>query len=131
VIGLDTNVLIRFLTQDDPVQSKIATDFINAHCSEKTPGFVCHIVLCELSWVLESNYQQSKQTIIHIVGELLQISQLEIMNPDVVWRALNDFKTSNADFADHLIAGSNIVSGCHETVTFDKKAGSQPPFKQL
>ncbi|MCF6301295.1 MAG: type II toxin-antitoxin system VapC family toxin [Proteobacteria bacterium] len=131
MIGLDTNVLIRFLTQDDPVQSKIATGFINSHCSDETPGFVCHIVLCELSWVLESNYQQSKETIIHVVEELLQISQLEIMDPETVWRALNDFKTSNADFADHLIAGSNLVSGCDKTVTFDKKAGFQPSFKQL
>lgn len=83
-------------------------DFINSHCSEETPGFVCHIVLCELSWILESNYQQSKETIIHVVEELLQISQLEIMNPETVWRALNDFKTSNAAFVDHLIAGSNL-----------------------
>jgi len=131
VIGLDTNVLIRFLTQDDAVQAKIATKFINSNCSEESPAYICHVVLCELVWVLESNYLQTKETIIRLIEELLQISQLEIMESESVWRALGDFKNSNADFADHLIAGSNFVNGCSTTVTFDKKAGKQPLFEML
>jgi predicted nucleic-acid-binding protein len=131
VIGLDTNVLIRFLTQDDPVQAKIATDFITSNCSEDVPAFIGHIVLCELVWVLESNYKQNKQTIIAVVEELLQISQLEISESEAVWRALNDFKNSNADFADHLIAHSHLINGCSKTVSFDKKAGKQPLFQLL
>ncbi len=131
MIGLDTNVLIRFLTQDDAVQAKIATKFINSNCSEESPAYICHVVLCELVWVLESNYLQTKETIIRLIEELLQISQLEIMESESVWRALGDFKNSNADFADHLIAGSNFVNGCSTTVTFDKKAGKQPLFEML
>lgn len=131
MIGLDTNVLFRYITQDDPVQSQIATNFINSNCTEETPGYIGHIVLCELTWVLESNYNQSNETIIHLIQELLQVNQLEILEPETVWRALNDFKISNADFADHLIAGSNTANGCNETVTFDKKTGKQPLFKML
>jgi len=131
VIGLDTNVLIRYITQDDPIQSKIATDFICTNCTEQNPGYICHIVLCELTWVLESNYNQNKETIINLIEELLQINQLEILESETVWRALNDYKSSYADFADHLIAGTNLTNGCNETVTFDKKAGKQPLFKML
>lgn len=131
MIGLDTNVLLRYITQDDPLQSQIATDFITNNCNEKTPAFIGHIVLCELVWVLESNYKQSKETIISVVQQLLQINQLEVLESAAVWRALNDFKTSNADFADHLICGSNFVNGCSQTVTFDKKAGKQPLFQLL
>ena len=131
MIGLDTNVLLRYITQDDPIQSKIATDYISLYCTEETPGYICHIVLCELSWVLESNYQQKKETIISLIEELLQVNQLEIFESETVWRALNDFKTSNADFADHLIANSNKANGCSKTITFDKKAGKQPLFKML
>jgi len=131
MIGLDTNVLVRYLTQDDPIQAKIASEFISLNCTEKTPAFVGHIVLCELVWVLECNYKQSKETIILVIQELLQISQLEIFQPEVVWRALNDFKNSNADFSDHLIAGSNLANGCKKTVTFDLKASKQPLFQIL
>ncbi|MCF6264394.1 MAG: type II toxin-antitoxin system VapC family toxin [Xanthomonadales bacterium] len=124
--GLDTNVLIRFLTQDDDAQAKIATNYIGENCSEEKPAYVCHVVLCELVWVLESNYQQAKETIVLLIEELLQISQLEIMESESVWRALSDFKKSNADFADHLVANTNLANGCSTTVTFDKKAGKQP-----
>jgi len=131
MIGLDTNVLLRYITQDDPTQSNLATDFIDLNCTEETPGYICHIVLCELTWVLESNYKQSKEIIIQLIEELLQINQLEILQPETVWRALTDYKNSNADFADHLIAHSNKANGCTETITFDKKAGKQPLFKIL
>lgn len=131
MIGLDTNVLLRYLTQDDTIQSKIATDFITKYCTDETPGFIGHIVLCELVWVLESNYKQGKNTVILLIQELLQISQLEILDSETVWRALHDFKNSNADFSDHLIGESNLVNGCTQTFTFDKKAGKQPSFKIL
>lgn len=131
MIGIDTNVLLRYITQDDPTQSKLASDFIELNCTEKTPGYICHIVLCELTWVLESNYKQSKEKIIQLIEELLQINQLEILQSETVWRALTDYKISNADFADHLIAHSNKANGCTKTITFDKKAGKQPLFKML
>jgi len=131
LIGLDTNILVRYLVQDDPRQSVAATKFIEQNCSEENPGFVCHVVLCELSWVLESNYRQSKATIASVIEELLQIRQLQLMEPDAVWRALGDFKFSGVDFSDHLIARANAINGCGVTVTFDKQAGKQSCFQLL
>ena len=88
-------------------------------------------MLCELAWVLESNYHQSRAQIALVIEQLLQVGQLEVMEPEVVWRALEDYKKSNADFPDHLLARVNESKGCESTVTFDKKAAKQPPFKML
>jgi predicted nucleic-acid-binding protein len=129
--GLDTNVLVRYLAQDDPIQSTQATKFIEAHCTSDNPCFVGQIVLCELTWVLESNYKQSRNDIVSMVEHLLQVGQLEVMEPEVVWRALNDYKNSNVDFPDHLLARINETRGCTETMTFDKKASKQPGFQLL
>lgn len=131
MIALDTNVLVRYLVQDDPQQAKIAARFIEKECTDDTPCFIGQIVLCELAWVLESNYKQDREQIAHIIEELLQVGQLEVQQPEVVWRALSDYKNSNADFRDHLLARVNQAAGCECTVTFDKKAGKQPTFKLL
>lgn len=129
--GLDTNVLVRYLVQDDPRQAAAATRFIEKQCTTDSPGFIGEIVLCELAWVLESNYQQSRAEIASIIEQLLQVGQLEVMNPDVAWRALNDYRNSNADFSDHLMARTNEAKGCETTLTFDKKASRQPAFQLL
>ena len=129
--GLDTNVLVRYLVQDDPKQATLATRYIERHCTVDSPCFIGHIVLCELAWVLESNYQQSRTQIASIIEQLLQVGQLEVMDPDVTWRALSDYKNSNADFPDHLMARINEAQGCEKTLTFDKKASKQPGFQLL
>lgn len=131
MIGLDTNILVRYLVQDDAAQSKLATKFIEKNCTDSEPGIIGHIVLCELSWVLESNYQQSRDQITNVIEQILQVSQLAIPNADTVWRALGDYKSSNADFSDHLIARINQATGCEYTLTFDKKAAKQGLFKLL
>ena len=131
MIGLDTNVLIRYLVQDDIRQSKTATSFIEKRCTEEQPCCVGHITLCELAWVLESNYDQTREQIADIIEQLLQIKQLEMIDSDVVWKALADYRASNADFPDHLMARVNEYHGCDHTVTFDRKAGKQPAFKVL
>ncbi|WP_275099693.1 PIN domain-containing protein [Sedimenticola hydrogenitrophicus] len=129
--GLDTNVLVRYLVQDDPKQAAQASKFIETYCTDESPCFIGQIVLCELAWVLESNYQQDRQQIASIIEQLLQVGQLEVMGPEIVWRALNDYKNSNADFPDHLLARVNESQGCDTTVTFDKNAAKQPGFKIL
>ena len=129
--GLDTNVLVRYLVQDDPKQSPVATKYIETHCTKDNPCFVGHITLCELAWVLERLYLQGRDGIATVIEELLQIGQLEIMEPQVVWRALNDYKQSNADFPDHLLARVNELNGCKSTVTFDKKASNKSCFELL
>lgn len=129
--GLDTNVLVRYLVQDDEKQAAQASKFIETHCTDETPCFVGQIVLCELAWVLESNYHQGRGQIASIIEELLQVGQLEVMEPEVVWRALIDYRNSNADFPDHLLARVNESKGCDVTITFDKKAAKQPAFQLL
>ena len=129
--GLDTNVLVRYLVQDDPRQAAVATRFIETQCSDESPCFIGQIVLCELAWVLESNYGQSRAEISAVIEQLLQVGQLEVMEPDVAWRALDDYKNSNADFPDHLMARINESQGCEVTLTFDKKASKQPSFHLL
>jgi len=129
--ALDTNILIRYLVQDDAKQSAVATQFIENSCSMEKPCFIGQITLCEIAWVLESNYGQDRAAIAGVIEQLLQVGQLEVMTPSIVWRALNDYKTSNADFPDHLLARVNESAGCESTVTFDKKAAKQPAFELL
>lgn len=129
--GLDTNVLVRYLVQDEPEQAAKATRFIETSCTEEHPCYLGQIVLCELAWVLESNYRQSRDDIATVIEKLLQVGQLEVANPDVVWRALDDYRKSNVDFPDHLLARVNESAGCDATFTFGKKASSQPAFELL
>ncbi|MGS2722361.1 PIN domain-containing protein [Porticoccus sp. GXU_MW_L64] len=81
--------------------------------------------------MLERNYQQSRENIATIIEQLLQVGQLEVSAPETVWRALDDYRKSNADFPDHLLARVNESNGCQSTVTFDKKASKQPSFELL
>lgn len=129
--GLDTNVLVRYLVQDEAMQAAQATKYIEKNCTEEHPCFIGQIVLCELAWVLESNYHQSREQIVLVIEQLLQVGQLEVMEPELVWRALDDYKNSNVDFPDHLLGRVNEARGCECTVTFDKKAAKQPAFKML
>jgi len=129
--AIDTNVIIRYLVQDDEHQSPIATRFIETHCTVDQPCFIGHITLCELTWVLESSYEQTRKQIAEVIENLLRIGQLEVASSEVVWRALEDYKKSGADFPDHLLARVNEAAGCDSTVTFDKKASKQPAFELL
>jgi len=129
--GLDTNVLVRFLAQDEPAQSALAANFIETHCTDETPCFIGHIVLCELAWVLESNYHQTRDEIAYAIEELLHVGQLAVLDPEVVRAALNDYKRSNVDFPDHLLARVNVSKGCETTVTFDRKASKYAAFTLL
>ncbi len=131
MIGIDTNVLVRYIVHDDQKQAQAAAQLIERTCNLENPGFINHIVLCELGWVLESNYHLGRGQISAIIEQLLQTSQLEIMEPDALWRTLDDYKTSTADFADHLIARTNQSRGCDTTVTLDKKAALSPTFQLL
>ena len=124
-------MLIRYLVQDDPRQSALATKYVETKCTVENPCFIGQIVLSEMVWVLESNYQQTHDQIATIIEQLLQVGQLEVMDPEVVWRALADYKASNADFPDHLVARINEFRGCDSTLTFDKKAAKQPMFELL
>jgi len=130
--GLDTNVLIRYLVQDDPQQSRKATQYIERHCTGERPGVINHVVLCEMTWVLAVNYDQSRAEIATVIDQLLRVSQLEVINAHIVWKALVDYKQSNSvEFSDYFIARINESYGCDTTVTFDVKASKQTNFHLL
>lgn len=123
--GIDTNVLIRYLVQDDERQAKISAEFIESTCTHDNPGFINHIVLCEVTWVLASAYKQPRKSIAEVIDNLLHVREIEVQEAETVWKALRDYRRSNADFSDHLISHLNLQNGCRHTATFDRKASLQ------
>lgn len=131
MIGIDTNVLVRHLVQDDPRQSRVATRVITTHCTREDPGFINHIVLCELVWVLESAYGYSKDTIVNVLDKLLRTSQLMVEDAQSAWTAFRMYQKGKADFSDCLLGATNRSDGCDLTVTFDQAASKLDGFQLL
>ncbi len=129
--GLDTNILVRYLVRDEHHQTTLADRFIETECSAETPGFISHIVLCELVWVLTSGYDYSPGDALKVLEQMLRISQLRIESPQIVWQALADTRKGRADFSDYLLARINRMHGCEYTATFDKKASDHEMFRLL
>ncbi len=131
MIGLDTNILVRYLVQDERRQSARATAFIRAAALRKESFFVNDIVLCELVWVLQSAYSYSKEVISDVLEKLLLAEHFEIEDRDTVWTALAFYRDRQGDFADYLILCKNLACGCDRTMTFDRSLRNQPAFEQL
>jgi len=131
MIGIDTNVLVRYLAQDDPDQTKIATAFIEDNCTKDNQGFISHITLCEMCWVLKRLYKTPREQLTEIIEQLLRTVQLFVQEPQVIWMALEEFKIDSADFPDCLIAQINLANYCSSTVTFDVKASNVAGFNLL
>jgi len=131
LIGLDTNVVIRYLVQDDKKQSAAATRFIEKSLTTDVPGYINHITLCEIVWVLQRCYGVTKPRLRDIIEGLLTTKQLIVENVEIAWKALRVYDANSADFCDALISQANIHSGCEHTVTFDKKAASLSGFDLL
>ena len=121
MIGLDTNVLVRYLAQDDARQSAQAGKVMESFTAQ-SPGFVSIVTLAETIWVLQDAYARSRNDIAALVEALLQTEGVVVQMPDVVWQALHRFESSRADFADHLIERMGSAAGCKATLTFDKSA---------
>jgi predicted nucleic-acid-binding protein len=121
MIGLDTNVLVRYIAQDDPKQSPLANALIQTLSSE-APGFVTQVALVELVWVMQSCYQTTKPELTAILETLLRTRELLVENTEAALKALQVFSTSNGDFSDCLIAQCAQMAGCTHTVSFDKNA---------
>lgn len=121
MIGLDTNVLVRYVAQDDLKQSPQATRLIETLTSD-SPGYVSLVSVVELVWVLSGCYAASREDIAHVLETLLRAKELVIADADVVWKALRLFKQTKADFADCLIERCAATVGCDHTATFDRAA---------
>ncbi len=127
MIGLDTNVLIRHLTQDEPDQAARASALIERRCSVEEPGYVNRVVMCEIVWVLERAYRYERTIIAGCIETLLRTADLRIENEKAAWTALAHYQ-DGFDFADALIAETNAMAGVDETATFDKKASGLQGF---
>ena len=119
--GLDTNVLVRYVMQDDPRQSLRATRLIES-LSAEDPGFVPVVVLVELVWVLSGSYDLDRTQVATVLATLLRSKELVVDRAELVTQALKRYSTEGADFADALIERLSAAAGCATTVTFDAGA---------
>ena len=131
VIGLDTNILVRYLTQDDVEQARLATEFIQKHCTKTKPCLISAIVLCELAWVLKAAYGIDREEVLGIVEKILQTGQFQVVDVDNVRAAIKTARADGLDFPDSLIGQVNRQEGCDFTITLDKKAAQGAAFKRL
>lgn len=128
MIGLDTNVLVRFITADDRRQSDQAARFIESRCSPDQPGFINRVALCELVWVLSGGHGYERKNIAEVIAALLDSRDLLVEDADSVRTALKLYRTARIDLADALIAQVNLAHGCEATATFDRRAAKSPGF---
>lgn len=122
MIGLDTNILVRYLAQDDPVQSPQATYIIERRLTEDQPGFISLVTVAETAWVLDRVYGMSDREIAGAVERMLQADTLLVQNEQEVFTAMMLLKVSVGSFSDALIAALGGWAGCSSTLTFDRKA---------
>jgi predicted nucleic-acid-binding protein len=121
MIGLDTNVLVRYVAQDDPKQSPKATRLLESLTAD-APGYVGIVSVIELVWVLTGCYSLTRDEIGEVLGTLLRTKEIIVAQADTVWKALRLFKDGKADFADCMIEKSANEAGCSYTATFDRDA---------
>jgi predicted nucleic-acid-binding protein len=121
MIGLDTNVLVRYIAQDDATQSAKASALIESLTAD-SPGYITQVALVELIWVLGSLYAAGRDDITRVVEGLLRTRELTVESAEIVWKAVRHFAISKADFADCLIERACHEAKCEYTATFDIKA---------
>ncbi|BAO30882.1 PIN domain-containing protein [Sulfuritalea hydrogenivorans] len=121
MIGLDTNVLVRYVAQDDPKQSPVASRLIESLTAD-APGYVSVVSVVELVWVLTDCYALRKDELCEVLETLLRTKEIVVAHADTVWQALRLFKGGKADFADCLIERFANAAGCDHTATFDRDA---------
>ena len=127
MINLDTNILLRYIVQDDSGQLPRAAKIIES-CTEEEPGFIVNAMLFEFLWALESAYGFSRQEIAEVMNIILTAPELKVEHKDCVWSALKAYSaSSNVDFTDALIGQVGAKYGCATTLTFDKTAAKNLP----
>ena len=129
--ALDTNILARYLRDDDPAQSRRAAHFIQQAVRQNEPLFVNHVVLCELVWILSSVYEHRKEELVNMIEAVLLTGQFQLEDKSSIELALEDYKKSKADFSDCLIGRRNRASGCKTTLSFDRRLKSLETFEVI
>ena len=131
MIGLDTNVLVRYLTQDEPSQARKATRVIEEGAQEDSALFITAVVMCELVWVLESAYGYGRDQVAPVLEQILRTRQFCFEEKDLLWQALTDFRAGRGDFSDYLIGRVGTRAGCDHTLTFDRSLKEAAHFEVL
>jgi predicted nucleic-acid-binding protein len=130
MIGLDTNVIVRYFAQDHELQSVCASDLIDSLTSEE-PGFISTVTLVEMVWVMQGAYKATKAEIVQILQKLLQTREIVVQDAEIALQALSRFSQSKAGFADCLIERIGHRLGCISTVTFDADAAETAGMRRL
>jgi predicted nucleic-acid-binding protein len=131
VIGIDSNVLVRYLTQDDARQAAIATRFIERDLSARRKGHVSLVAMAELAWVLRSRYAVTREELAIALAQVIADERFAVQDRAAVWAALDLYRTQAVDFGDALIAAVDRLHGCQQTVTFDRGAARIDGVKLL
>jgi predicted nucleic-acid-binding protein len=131
MIGLNADILIRHLAQDDPIQSRKATELIEQRLTEENPGFVSIVAMAETVWVLERAYRLTAPDIATAIERVLQADVLMVESEQEVFTAMIALKQGRGSFADALIGALGGKAGCSRTLTFDRKALRLPEFELL
>ncbi|MGA3042981.1 MAG: type II toxin-antitoxin system VapC family toxin [Bryobacteraceae bacterium] len=118
--GLDTNVLVRYITADDAIQAAVVEKLMEQSSLAGQPLFIPLVVLCELVWVLSRSHGQVKAEIIQVLANILETRLFEVESDSLVRRSLDAFRSGKGDFADYLIGEMCLKAGCEDCVTFDR-----------
>ncbi len=127
MFGLDTNLLVRYITQDGE-EAAAVTQHLERECTQARPGLVCLVVLCELVWVLRQAYKYDRSSVAAIVRKLLSTAELEAERASLAWRALADYRTGPADLSGYLIAQVTRECNACPVHTLDRKAAKHRDF---
>lgn len=130
MIGLDANVLVRYLAADEPDQSQQARRLMESLTPEK-PGHISLVALVETLWVLKHHYHASRDQILSIVDGLLEVPSLVFQCADEVRQAIQLSRHYSIDLPDTLVTRLDAVAGCDATATFDRRAARLPGMRQI
>lgn len=131
MIAVDTNILVRYITNDNKEQALLATTLLDRYIGKEKSIFINNIVLCELVWVLVRGYKYQKEDIIKTLKLLLSSVEFEFENHELAFLAVIEYEKAEADFSDILIGLLNHYRNCRATYSFDQKALKLKYFKKL
>ncbi len=118
---IDTNLFIRYLTDDDPVKADKVEALLDKAAGGKLKLLTTEMVMAEIVWVLESAYSLKNTDIAPLVRGILATPGLEVINAPLVTRAVELYESTNIDFIDGYIAAVMEQRGITELYSFDRK----------
>ena len=130
MIGLDSNVLIRFLANDEPQQADQAKQLMTA-LTPDNPGYISLVALIETIWVLKHHFHSSRDHVFDVIETVLDVPSLVVQGADDVRAAISDGRRGGVDLPDALLACLNLTAGCEVTMTFDRRAVRLPSMQLI